>query len=302
MKNNIIHKLKLILKKFIYPVPKNIKLLRKISKIKKKIGGIEIILNSQGEVFHKNSIGADFFIDISNHFHHHIAGEQIEFRTVMKFIKENLSNSATILDIGANIGLYSISIAKELSDCTVYAFEPVNSTYNILLKNISRNKFQERIIPNKNAVGENESRIIITNTYDTGNYIQSLEKGTSIKSELVDMITIDNYCLSRNIKNIDFIKCDVEGYEKNVLMGGLGIINKCKPIILLELSEEMSNRYKYLPVEIIELLKYNYNVFSINNYDGKINEYNDESSKFEDIIKISNNYLFVEKGKDSKIL
>jgi hypothetical protein len=74
--------------------------------------------------------------------------------------------------------------------------------------------------------------------------------------------TIDNFCKSKKVEKIDFIKIDVEGYELFVLRGGENIIRKSKPVLLIEINPPTLKRIGLKPRDVIDRLKYHgYNLY-----------------------------------------
>jgi len=150
-------------------------------------------------------------------------------------IKKN--EKVNIVDIGANVGLYSL-YAKYLPNSQFYSYEPYKFTYDLLNENIKLNN-----ITNVNTynigLGDKKGKTILNvclsndglNTMGTNplrfNDISSIE---------VEIDTLDNIFYNNNIK-VDYIKIDTEGYEYNILKGGEKTIKKYKPIIQLEYNE-----------------------------------------------------------------
>ena len=166
-------------------------------------------------------------------------------------------NSKSILDIGANTGIYSLSAVGINKEAKVYAFEPVELYFNILKKNIILNKFYSSITPEQIAVANNNGICEIDDYSNEG------------KKLIVNSITIDEYLNKNNINYIDLIKIDVEKYEPFVFEGMQETIKKYKPTILVEiLTNECADLiYKYVE-------NYNYLFFNINENGGirKVNK------------------------------
>jgi FkbM family methyltransferase len=149
----------------------------------------------------------------------------------------NKNEKVNIVDIGANVGLYSL-YAKYLPNSQFYSYEPYKFTYDLLNENIKLNN-----ITNVNTynigLGDKKGKTILNvclsndglNTMGTNplrfNDISSIE---------VEIDTLDNIFYNNNIK-VDYIKIDTEGYEYNILKGGEKTIKKYKPIIQLEYNE-----------------------------------------------------------------
>jgi len=151
---------------------------------------------------------------------------------VKKFVYKHLKNYNVFLDIGANIGTYSILFAKH--GLRGYAFEPVISNYDALVTNIKLNDFESKITAFPFALGEKKRKAEFTfDSINTGashltDNSDFLEKTSNPKFVAVDVVTLDSIMDELNIKIDDriFIKIDVEGMEENVIKGAEKFIKK----------------------------------------------------------------------------
>jgi FkbM family methyltransferase len=138
-----------------------------------------------------------------------------------------LTDDSVILDIGANIGVWTINLARQ--NRQVHCFEPFFPSYLALCGNIFLNKVENNVLVYNCA---------LTNTTDKKLYISNNEANNIGGVMLVEhpegaeinLKTID----SLNLQRLDFIKVDVEGHEYNVLKGGEETIKKYKPVIFFE--------------------------------------------------------------------
>lgn len=152
----------------------------------------------------------------------------------MSFLLHYLTEKDTFLDIGANVGAYTILASGE-KKCRSIAFEPIPQTFYYLKRNIELNKIQDRVelfnvgLSNKNGV------LYFTNNKDSMNHVVNTKIENSIK---VKVNTLDSL-----IKEpINFIKLDVEGYEKFVLDGSEKLLNdQALNVIQIELNSFGTN-------------------------------------------------------------
>lgn len=159
-----------------------------------------------------------------------------------------------VLDIGANIGWYSLNIARLHASIRVWSFEPIPMTFLNLKKNIEINGMSN--IKLHNFGFSNEEKTL--NFY--------LQPGASVSASLANITDDKNVTeISCNVKrldnfivetglNMDFIKCDVEGAELFVYEGGVESIRRDKPIIFTEMLRKWSAKFHYNPNQIISLL------------------------------------------------
>jgi len=129
------------------------------------------------------------------------------------------------LDVGAHVGSWCVHMAKRFK--TVYAFEPAPDSFECLQKNVGH-------FPNVHlynvAVGEKKGKCAVVEDIsrpgNTGSRFISRGKGT------VDLIRLDDL----NIEKCNLMKLDVEGYEYPVLRGAQNILNKFRPVIIMEVK------------------------------------------------------------------
>lgn len=187
-------------------------------------------------------LGFNFVLDLENE---GISGtlaifgiREIDHTTIM--IQE-LEPNMICLDIGSNIGYYALIMARIVGENgEVYAFEPDPRNYKILEMNIKYNNFDNIIKKYLTAVGavSGQSTMMImdkSNLNTLVNEEEMLTKDNLLKEKItVSVTTIDNI-YKKCQKNIDFIRMDIEGFEVEVIQGGMiafGHFPHCK--ILLE--------------------------------------------------------------------
>ena len=79
-------------------------------------------------------------------------------------------------------------------------------------------------------------------------------------------MTLDEYIASRKIKNVDFIKLDVDGSELEVLKGGVNFLKKYKPPIFMELAPYLYKEFGYEVDDLLTYLSYfNYKFYDLKN-------------------------------------
>lgn len=161
-------------------------------------------------------------------------------------IFENLSkNITTFLDIGSNIGYYSLIAAKSNPKIKVFAFEPAIGPKHFLQKNISLNNFQKRIkaidLALSNHVGEINFYEVKSLKYKNLKHNLAGEGNAGTKTtsrnfikNTVSATTLKNFILNEKLTHIDLIKIDTEGTEIDILKSGKEAIKSFEPIIICE--------------------------------------------------------------------
>lgn len=160
--------------------------------------------------------------------------------SIFKFLDSFLKEGMTYCDIGANIGLYSIFAAKRVGfNGKVFSFEPQSETYKRMVENINTNNLKNIYTENK-AVGNKNGLITMQQNYDSAKSYIAVD---TEDGESVEIITFDSFIDEKNLKSIDYLKIDVEGYEYNVLIGMKNFLKNTPPkIIQIELYENFLNR------------------------------------------------------------
>ena len=156
----------------------------------------------------------------------------------MAFTMHFLLPGELFIDIGANVGVYTMLAAVEAKS-RVMAFEPSSQSFNALKKNIELNGLENLVIGYKTALGNQMGETTMTHSIDAMNHIETLPNG---QGEMVEINTLDNL-LSENCPAL--IKIDVEGFESAVLEGAKKTLsNPLLKAIIIELNG-LGNRYGF---------------------------------------------------------
>ena len=156
-------------------------------------------------------------------------------------------------DIGANIGWYSLIVAKYFKKIKVYAFEPIKETYGFLRKNINKNSLKNIKSYNFGFYSENKNILFSKDKNKMVNTsIRSLNSNKNLKLEKCKVITLDNFVFKNKIR-VDFIKCDIEGAELFAFLGAKKTLLKFKPIVFCEMLRKWCAKFRYSPNDIILL-------------------------------------------------
>jgi FkbM family methyltransferase len=176
----------------------------------------------------------------------------------LSFISRNLKNDDVFIDIGANIGLFSL-IASPLvgENGKVIAFEPSPETYKRLTENISLNDFKNIDARNKGISDKKEKlNISISESgYDAWNTFAPGDATHFSKQVAVDVNTIDEELKNIDKSKIKIIKIDVEGWEKFVIFGGKNLLTQYSPIIMMEFTETNTFAAGYIVHELYDLME-----------------------------------------------
>ncbi len=179
-----------------------------------------------------------------------------------KFIKDYLKEGDVFLDIGANIGYFSIVASRIVKkEGSVISIEANPSMVDRLITNLELNKANNVQVINKAA--SNEKGVLefyIPNINNSG--MASLRAQDNSTKINVETIVLDDTL--REIKNLDFVKIDIEGAKLIALRGMKSLIIRFNPIIVLELTDEFLKSFNSSSSDLINFLKsLNYCLFSL---------------------------------------
>lgn len=165
----------------------------------------------------------------------------------MAFVLHFLRASDQFIDIGANIGSYTILAASEVGART-YAVEPLPATFENLQKNINLNGLEERVTSYNVGVGDREGTLSFTKGLDTMNHVALAGEAHTIE---VSVHTFDH--LFKLVKPT-LIKIDTEGFEAAVLSGMKEALKSGHiEAIIIELNG-LSKRYGYSDEQVHQTL------------------------------------------------
>ena len=188
-----------------------------------------------------------------------------------------------VLDIGANLGIMTVHLAKKLPNTTIHAIEPLPDNISVL-KRIIQHFGLKKIKIHEVAVGETEGKVDMILPHQGKTKMQGLShvKHESItewnegEEFQVPVNTLDNLL---NGNSIQGIKIDVENFEFYALKGGKRILENNHPIIYAELWDN-ENRQNCL--EYLKGMNYNPHVVM-----------NDKLVSFDKNVHCSQNFIFI---------
>ena len=157
--------------------------------------------------------------------HQKQTGRSFEHESIRAWV-DKCKEGATVLDIGAYTGLYGIAAARK--GANVVCFEPNARVFDRLEENIRLNNVDITVY--NCAVGAECGSV----SMKTNPGVKLTSGGKVTKGGDIPQVTIDSLCL----EDVSAIKIDVEGYELNVLMGGLETIEKYSPLIITEALDD----------------------------------------------------------------
>lgn len=197
-----------------------------VNKLDNKIDYINNILKK--EYINKNYI---YTVNIDNnlfHFQDSILSESVNM------IAHELNNNEydfnidfkegdIVIDIGANVGMVSILLAKKFPFLKIYSFEPLKENYDNFIKNIELNNIPKGVITAENKAVTKDGRLITMsiNSYNKGGSsttdVISINSIMTKENSQVESITLEEIFNKYNINKLKLLKIDCEGSEYEIL-------------------------------------------------------------------------------------
>lgn len=170
-----------------------------------------------------------------------------------ELVKKIIKTGDVVLDIGANIGYYTLIFAKLVGEKgKVFAFEPGPSNFTLLKKNVEINGYQN-VTSVQKAVSNKTGKIRLYLSHSiTGHRIYDTHDGRKFIE--IEVVRLDDYF--KNYKGrIDFIKIDIEGAEGAAIRGMSSLLRKNKNLkIVTEFNPRRLKEFGLEPGRYLKLL------------------------------------------------
>lgn len=213
-----------------------------------------------------------------------------------KFLLDVVKDNDVVLDVGANLGWYTLNWLKKKKDVTVFSFEPIPEIFDKFVQNLIINGQHAANAFNFGLSNVNgEINFFFDNERCGASSMVNL-RGTQNTTQVKCIVKrLDDVFSSLNSDRLDFIKCDVEGAEKLVFDGGIETIKKYKPVIFSEMLRKWSSKFDYTPNDIINMLaKLEYGCYVIhNNYLDLVESVTEDT--------VETNFIFLNQEKHIEI-
>jgi FkbM family methyltransferase len=154
----------------------------------------------------------------------------------------------TIFDVGANIGQTANYFIDHFPKAEIYCFEPVKATYAELVSNINHSKIRSF----NEGLGATIQNPTIHKNNSTGSSSLKTDDGRFLETEVVQINTGENFCSQNQIRDIDLLKMDVEGYELEVLKGFGPMLKTNVKMIYSEVGFDKHDLYKTYISDLLE--------------------------------------------------
>lgn len=177
-------------------------------------------------------------------------------------LRPYLLPATTALDIGANVGFFTVRFAQWLdsSDGKVIAFEPEADNFTRLLANVKRlGLATHRVDAMQCAVADRAGILrLAVNPYHPGDHKLDAE------GIPVEVVTVDGLLETRNWPHISLIKIDVQGAEGRVIQGAKKTLKRFHPALFIEVDEtNLANNGTSPAALLTDLQKFGYEPYRL---------------------------------------
>lgn len=221
-----------------------------------------------------------------------LRGDHFEIECIKPILQE-LDEGDIVIDVGANIGCYTIPFAQAVGKSgQVYAFEPQGVIHEILLQNTIENGFEDRVKTYHMAVGHIDGEASLNRNCDRGREIQYNRKeetnfggiNLGVGGEKIPMVSLTGFVnrLELGDRKVKLIKLDVEGAEKMVIAGAKELIEHDRPVVFYE------DNYKKVTKDMIEMFDLPDEIVKMD-----LKKYFIEELGYSKIVRIKENYLCI---------
>lgn len=186
----------------------------------------------------------------------------------------------TVIDVGAHAGQFTKIFARLAAQGRVYAFEPASYTRSILhgMRAVKR-LHNVTVIPAAlgAAAGRLDLDIPLKRSGSLGFGSSHLRAGGNraggsahALSESIEVETLDGFAYARGLRDICFVKADIEGWELHMLRGSTSVLASFRPVLMLEVDDKLLARAGQSKAELFAFLReHGYAWRRIEGYEGK---------------------------------
>lgn len=204
------------------------------------------------------------------------------------YLADLLSGAPVCLHVGASDGRHSYVMTQVAPKARIYAFEPSAFAFEVLKVGIAWHRIGKQVTAIHAAVSDKPGELLlvtpkkssgrmgrayayVAETVPNGPARPDLDD-TGMETQLTPVVTLDAFCAEHAIDRVDFIRMDIEGAEQRALAGALGILERDRPHVLLEIHPPMLQaRFGGSGEAVMQLfLDRGYRMFALN--DGRLEE------------------------------
>lgn len=166
-----------------------------------------------------------------------------------------IPKGGVLVDVGANIGWYTVHAALQDPAARVIAIEPIPRSFDYLTEAIARNALTNVTAINAAAAAEPGSLTLYVDGGISGAASAAPSTGEAgLDAIKCDAVTLDSV-VAEHGGRADVLKLDIEGAELFALRGAASVLSTQRPIVFAEMLRKLAKPFGYHPNEIIELMR-----------------------------------------------
>jgi FkbM family methyltransferase len=179
--------------------------------------------------------GLNLFLNPESYVERKILENNVWEKESTIIVQKLVSEGNIVIDVGANFGYFSLMCAKLVGERgKVFSSEPTAHFRDKFLKNLGENNLKNiELLP----FGFSDKDCDLDIQIDASTASMHMpENDPYIKRESIKLTTLDQFVINRDLKQLDFIKVDIDGHEPLFLKGAEQTIQQFKPDILIEIN------------------------------------------------------------------
>lgn len=159
-----------------------------------------------------------------------------------QIILKELDEGMNCLDIGSNIGYYALLESKKIGHSgKVWAIEPSPENFSTLEENIKLQNV-ENIKAFNFAIGDENGEVeFVISKKSNWSKVKSKNDSIELDDKIINvpLKTLDSFSIENNLKRVDLLRMDVEGYENKIILGSMQFLKQFKPTVMIEIHKRI---------------------------------------------------------------
>jgi FkbM family methyltransferase len=160
------------------------------------------------------------------------------FEDETAFLSDFLAPGMRVLDVGANLGVYTLLALRRVgAQGRVFSVEPSSTTARWLRANVALNDF-ENVEVFEHALSDKSGELRFSMPSGSESYRLVDDSSGFQRGELVKVLRLDDVAYRFGIEAVDLVKLDAEGAEKKIIDGGRNFFDRESPLVMFEVKNE----------------------------------------------------------------
>lgn len=166
-----------------------------------------------------------------------IAIESVFEPDTTRLVEEIVRPGMHVLDVGANVGYYTLLLARAVGPSgRVWAFEPTSTFARDLTWHVEHNGFRDRVVLLPFGLSDRHVSSLIS-IDDVSATLHWAGESPAPAHESIELRPLDGLVEEIGLSRVDFIKVDVDGHEPHLLRGAQETLRKFQPTMVMELAQ-----------------------------------------------------------------